>query len=60
MKTPLQYWTDHKNYILGLIKSDPSTDYTEDLEEADATLAEIADGTYEAPVILHSSLILYL
>jgi len=60
MKTPLQYWTDHKNYILGLMESDPSTDYTEDLEEADYTLSQIANGTYEASVILHSSLTLYL
>ena len=53
--TPLEYWTAHRQYIQGLMKAEPDgIGLQEELESADKELEAIANGTYEAPVILHS------
>jgi len=62
-KTPLEYWTAHRQYIQGLIEAEPDCPVLQgELKYADRKLEAIANGTYEAiangtyevPVILHS------
>ena len=54
-KTPLEFWTAHRQYIQRLMKAEPNgIGLQKELDDADKELESIANGTYEAPVILHS------
>ena len=56
MKTPLEFWKSHRQYIQGLLAKEPNgIGLQAELEAADSELAAIANGTYQAPVILHCS-----
>jgi len=55
-KSPLEFWSHQKEYILGLLQEEPlGKGLQEEVDYAEEQLQAIAEGVYEEPVILHGT-----